>query len=163
MPNNISNTLKLHYHGDTPGRLREVRNALAGTFTPLEFNQLIPQPIGLADPDPNVLSEAESNWNCANWGTKWGAYDAVVDQDESWVFSVHFQTAWRWPEPIIRAILDRFPDIDVTFVSGGEGPSVAVYISRDQESGLVERIWTNENDPDFAVREMMFEAMNRDY
>jgi len=49
------------------------------------------------------------NWNIENWGTKWSASDVYITDGV-----VEFETAWSPPEPVIRALGERFPDI--TFI-----------------------------------------------
>ena len=45
------------------------------------------------------------------WGTKWNAYDQLVDLDEA-VFQ--FDTAWSCPEPVLKALSALHPDAEIT-------------------------------------------------
>lgn len=44
------------------------------------------------------------------WGTKWNAYESVVDAAAG---IASFDTAWSFPEPVITALSERFPDYDI--------------------------------------------------
>lgn len=46
-------------------------------------------------------------WNREHWGTKWNAYDIKVGEDE-----ISFETAWKFPEPVMRAIVKALPGLD---------------------------------------------------
>ncbi len=45
-------------------------------------------------------------WSVKNWGTKWGAYEVSMDFGGGF----RFQTAWRFPTPIMAELSKRFPD-----------------------------------------------------
>lgn len=61
------------------------------------------------------------DWNCANWGTKWNAYDvSVVREDDERAF-ITFLTAWSFPEPIFDALFDKFEDLSFTGIIDEEG------------------------------------------
>lgn len=47
------------------------------------------------------------DWNRANWGTKWNAYECVVDLDND---QIQFDTAWAMPEPVLLALSQNFPE-----------------------------------------------------
>lgn len=47
------------------------------------------------------------HWCNSNWGTKWNAYEIVIDED-----TIEFQTAWSTPLPIFIALSREFPDIE---------------------------------------------------
>ena len=44
------------------------------------------------------------DWSCANWGTKWNAYDVWVEVDTKNTLEVDFSTAWSAPVPIFLEI-----------------------------------------------------------
>ena len=46
------------------------------------------------------------DWDCENWGTKWNATEATVDGN-----MVTFWTAWSAPEPIFKALANRFKTV----------------------------------------------------
>jgi hypothetical protein len=50
------------------------------------------------------------DWALANWGTKWGGYDAErVDPD-----TVKFLTAWNTPFTAIEKLSEKYPDHEFT-------------------------------------------------
>lgn len=55
------------------------------------------------------------SWSCVKWGTKWNAYECVIDDstDET-VLSGSFETAWSPPEGVFRAIAEQFPTVEIT-------------------------------------------------
>lgn len=46
-------------------------------------------------------------WRLQHWGTKWDAYETALTEDGS----VRFLTAWERPEPVIRHLSARFPEV----------------------------------------------------
>ena len=50
------------------------------------------------------------DWRCANWGTKWGAYEISKGEGNSIVF----QTAWSTPIPVIEKLSEMFPEVAIT-------------------------------------------------
>ena len=55
------------------------------------------------------------DWSNANWGTKWNACDSTFDQEHNEPEYVCFDTAWCWPEPIVRKIFEDNPGCEITF------------------------------------------------
>lgn len=49
-------------------------------------------------------------WCCANWGTKWGAYEVGV-YDHPRGKCITFQSAWSPPTPVIHKLFELFPDL----------------------------------------------------
>jgi len=47
------------------------------------------------------------DWATSNWGTKWNACETILNDDN--FFS--FQTAWSFPEPLIKKLSSLFPTI----------------------------------------------------
>jgi len=84
-------------------------------------------------PEPKITSLEESlkfasnhwyAWNVRNWGTKWNAYDSIVEDnfDEELVDGIyrltyHFDTAWSPPENIIYTLGHKLNEmgLKVTF------------------------------------------------
>ncbi len=46
------------------------------------------------------------DWRCANWNTKWNAYDQSRDGNTIW-----FNTAWSAPHPVIKRLSELFPNV----------------------------------------------------
>ncbi len=130
MPNHISNHIQLKsFDEDEWAKEQEAFERLQAMMKTdkkaFDFNVLIPYPEHFAALD-KARDEAEKQglkwselprdgynqggyeWCCANWGTKWGAYEIAVDYD-----SFYFQTAWSTPIPIWIEISKRFPDLQV--------------------------------------------------
>ena len=81
-------------------------------------------------------------WLNRNWGTKWGACAPVIwNHEEDGRLSVHFETAWRAPYPIIEALSRMFPDVRISVT--------AVY-----EEGIIEESeYKNGKELSFTSRE----------
>lgn len=50
-------------------------------------------------------------WSIKNWGTKWNAYGYEEGTDYSKSESLHFQTAWSAPHPVIQKLAQMYPEI----------------------------------------------------
>lgn len=48
------------------------------------------------------------DWRRSNWGTKWNAYDCVLDNEDD--NTIMFQTAWSKPTPIIEKLAELYPN-----------------------------------------------------
>ena len=58
----------------------------------------------------NIIKYGHSSWydwRIENWGTKWNSYDLDRIDDDTIVFS----TAWSNPEPIIKELSAKYPDL----------------------------------------------------
>ena len=68
---------------------------------------------------PNGMSDPENwyQWNTANWGTKWDAAEVWSDRAESdkveGKTSYNFDTAWSPAEPVIVALAEQFPTLNI--------------------------------------------------
>lgn len=108
------------------------------------FNSFVPTPDDIYQ--GNLGREEEEkygertwyNWNCANWGTKWNACDVDIDtngiphelvqlahaanKEEPLVSAViRFNSAWSPPVPVIDAIFEQHPELEITFAYHNEG------------------------------------------
>lgn len=52
------------------------------------------------------------DWCCANWGTKWGAYDTYIDKNTN---IMEFNTAWSCPLPILDKLAEICYEHEVEF------------------------------------------------
>lgn len=101
----------------------------------VDFNLLIPQPPNIekggctGEHPPGVVCWYK--WNTQNWGTKWNGYSTERLDDTT----IRFDTAWSHPEPVIRALSEKFPDaqIYVAFADEDIGHNVAAYQILDGE------------------------------
>ena len=53
------------------------------------------------------------NWSYDKWGTKWNACDEYVCEKEDDFCMICFQTAWSPPIPIVDAIMEQHPELNV--------------------------------------------------
>lgn len=60
-------------------------------------------------------------WNIANWGTKWGAYSFSVVSDAPGALDLKFDTAWAFPEPIFRKLMELYPSLTFAIDCFDEG------------------------------------------
>lgn len=89
------------------------------------------------------------NWNVANWGTKWDAYDVHGTLVHSTSTNTNhlryrFNTAWSPPVPVVEAMMRMFPELQFSLRyedESGWGGSL---------SGLGD-IWTRDEEYDAAT------------
>jgi len=60
-------------------------------------------------------------WNIANWGTKWGAYQYKERYAAPGRFVFEFQTAWAAPIPIFEKLASMYPTLVFGLISIDEG------------------------------------------
>ena len=51
------------------------------------------------------------DWCIENWGTKWNAYEPSVRFVEDELLTIHFDTAWSPPTPIVEKMALMFPSL----------------------------------------------------
>ena len=130
MPNHCNNYLVLT-HPDT-AQIERAKKALEeGNF----FTEFYPCPEELND--SNLSSFGGENaeekdkmrqamvekygyaswyeWNIANWGTKWDAYDISIDEDLGRELRVQFDTAWAPPIGFYDALVDLGFGVDAMY------------------------------------------------
>ena len=104
-----------------------------------------------ADGEPVAITEEEVaqwrelygtdgwyDWCIANWGTKWDACDAEIDDaglPNKVVF--HFNTAWSPPVPVIGKLHKLFPTLKIK-LKYYEGGAAYKGVLKFDETGLVE-------------------------
>lgn len=124
MPNHIQNRLKIL----TWDKVKIVFDAIAGdsfddgTKRKIDFNKIVPQPANIFNGN---LSEEDRkrcdregrpnwyDWNSEHWGTKWNAYQQGDKRDTP--DTIHFQTAWACPAPVVEALAKMFPDVEMSW------------------------------------------------
>jgi hypothetical protein len=165
VPNHVCNVLKFHYHKDSGEKIQAIKAYLAGPDSALDFERIMPPPDFPHEeiaPGLVALSDEEYEWCCANWGTKWNAYDVRVRVEGDWKLCIDFQTAWHWPEPIIRKIMADWPDVAIVHVAAIEGCCGAIHQKRDDE-GLLERTEWQYSPANAHVIYALREALNMSY
>ena len=57
------------------------------------------------------------DWRCANWGCKWDAGNEFTPDGgyPEGVTEIEFKTPWSPPEPIMRKLVDNYPDLEFTW------------------------------------------------
>lgn len=149
MPNWCHNTLIVSGPAD---RLKLFVEHVKLDDQPLSFEKIIPYPPGIFRGNLSLDDRANNplNWydfNCQNWGTKW---DAVFNNEPLVAFGTdtadlnhnrndlalethtpteptavyQFDTAWSPPMPIVDAIAEACPDMDVKLIWGEPGSDV---------------------------------------
>lgn len=133
-----------------------------------DFNHFIPQPDNIFRENIGSQKKQELDaigvpnwydWNNANWGTKWNANveSAFVleSNDETMEYEYEISTAWAFPNPVIKAMIDKYPNLDFTIVGAEEGDAYGVYIVSSED------IW-DEEEPmivdEHTDREVYFEG-----
>ena len=105
--------------GELP-ELREMKNSKGEVFTTTyEF------PDGTND-------DRWYHWRVHNWGTKWEAYDQSEEVDEECGYAEFtFNTAWAPPDGIYNAIVEKYPDVSITWFFDEPGMEFAGYLPHD--------------------------------
>lgn len=108
MPNHVYNTIE--FTGGTRALNKIMKkvsmlNRTSNSKSEFDFNNLItPSDTEWYHKDDNWY-----NWNIANWGTKWNAYDVVlneaIDNDHPFL-GYTFTTAWSPPTGVMLALVD---------------------------------------------------------
>jgi hypothetical protein len=99
--------------------------------------------------DLSFKTDGWYDWNVREWGTKWDACDADLDDntdDKNPNLYYAFNTAWSIPEPIYKAITEQHPELSFQFYAEEEQGWGAEYESRKSEDGLPELALTKEWD-----------------
>lgn len=68
-------------------------------------------------PRPLDKNDDWYEWNIANWGSKWGAYDIQV-ADDSWEeghWAIYFQSAWSPNSPTIAELSKQHPQLRIHY------------------------------------------------
>ena len=69
------------------------------------------------------------DWNVANWDTKWDIAGAVeIDEQDSEIIEINFNTAWSPPEAICSKLREMFPDLSFSWFYDEPGMEFAGYL-----------------------------------
>ena len=116
-----------------------------------DFNHFIPQPENIFR--GNLGNDEEKyckenglpdwyTWNNANWGTKWNAVcdDEIAISVDGFPFEHEYNlsTAWAFPTPVIKKMIEMYPNLDFNIVGEEESGAYGVYIVSSEE------IWEEE-------------------
>jgi len=132
MPNHCANSLKLI--AKTPEQrndLKFIRENYTKEWFGL-FNYFVPCPEDLknstkgfpADPNEatNVSKYGYATWydfNIANWGTKWDAYEISIEDFDDDSLTITFDTAWCPPEQFYCDMTDNDWELTASFIEAG--------------------------------------------
>jgi hypothetical protein len=72
------------------------------------------------------------NWNRANWGTKWDAYNVELEIHSLSNLQYRFTTAWNAPASVIAAMTEQFPSLRLTLTYKEEGEAFSGTLVGDQ-------------------------------
>lgn len=124
MPNHVENRVRISLTGMNS---QEFFDKIRGEGEVIDFNTIIPETDEVKAAIDNNIAFARDgdtggtgwyDWRCNNWGTKWNAYDAVVedvwDGDNCADIQIAFTTAWSPPFPIIDA-LRQWPEVEAVY------------------------------------------------
>lgn len=80
-------------------------------------------------------------WSINNWGTKWNACDPDVMMSNENHAEFSFDTAWSYPDPVIRELSMRFPNVIFEISSEEESGEFAfdVKMKNGEEYDYVDR------------------------
>ncbi|WP_299076185.1 hypothetical protein [uncultured Paraglaciecola sp.] len=97
------------------GALSELMSNLSQS----NFNRAVAEPLRdieeidiIADMARNYMISGHVywyDWNSANWGTKWNAYDVVINDA-----SIKIETAWSCPTTVLEALSKMLPHIPIS-------------------------------------------------
>lgn len=83
-------------------------------------------------------------WCIENWGTKWDSCHVDVTESTDFRFSVRFDTAWSFPEPIIKALSEKFPELKFSGNFTEESDAFEGEFSYSRSEGLSFNCWEPE-------------------
>jgi len=121
MPNHVRTNLFVY------GNRADVSSLVETIGDRMNFERIIPPPENMFQEN---LGETEReycekhniptwyDWQVANWGTKWNAYntdtvEVIRDQPDVMTVCYRFDTAWVCPEPIILRIAEKWPRLEL--------------------------------------------------
>ncbi len=61
------------------------------------------------------------DWNTGHWGTKWPACDGSSTRPSDEYLKVEFNTAWCEPREVFDALHEKYPQLEMRYVSDHEG------------------------------------------
>jgi hypothetical protein len=107
MPNHVINELIFR---DVDCSAQERVTEVACNPNGVDFGVLVPMPLniwrGCVGSIHKVFKGNSLDWACANWGTKWNAYQSEVPEKTADTLTLRFQTAWSPPYPWLAALFN---------------------------------------------------------
>ena len=142
MPNWCTNEVDI-YGGDNLEQFKQFVDECIVMDFKLEFEKVIPYPPEAPSRDdltPDSTMEEQMNhpyqkwfndfgydWCIDNWGTKWAAseQDGDVLEDEAHLV---FDTAWGPPVGIYNKLVEKYPDLSITWFYKEEGMEISGWL-----------------------------------
>lgn len=99
----------------------------------VDFNLIVPMPETVYRGNLGSKEEAEYpgelnwyGWSKAYWGTKWNANETERPEP----MMLRFETAWSHPEPVIKALSERFSNVPIFVAYADEdiGRNLGLYV-----------------------------------
>lgn len=123
MPNHVYNTVT----ADGDEKVVELLDiAVHSEERPFDFNRIVPVPPiveAICTGGLSLQTQLEHphrnwyDWQLANWGTKWNAYEFVATEPGRYEFC----SAWNPPIPVVRTLSTLFPELSITLIYQEEG------------------------------------------
>ena len=95
------------------------------------------------------------DWCCNNWGTKWNACNVSISNESATSLTYDFDTAWSEPTPVLQALSEKYPNVDISTDANYEDPEPWVTFTTTFKGG---KITSNSN----AVDEDMCKEYEED-
>ena len=113
MPNHVKTIVRMTGDQESIKKLLESHTKLNQHGLRFDFETIIPMPDNIFRGDLG-REEREKygrnnwyDWSVENWGTKWNAYEFNIIGKGKFVF----QTAWSFPDPVIKRLSEIYPNI----------------------------------------------------
>jgi len=160
VPNICENELSIYADGDQQeALLKTLTKRVKSKESVFDFNKLVPSPdwdntpnedgeFPVIDEDAPAFMQIKKfplsgksddrwyDWRCTNWGTKWGACEIEITQDDEDFLEITFNTAWSPPEPIVEALRSKYECKDEDSYSNGKYLSVSWLYELEGEEGV---------------------------
>lgn len=111
MPNHVIN--ELIFRNVNAEQQEAIIAGVCGADGNVDFSVLVPAPLNIWNGNvgtkhERAFGETGLDWNCKNWGTKWGAYSHQETERTDDSLTFRFETAWSPPYPWLAAVLNKF-------------------------------------------------------
>jgi Ferredoxin-like domain in Api92-like protein len=116
MPNWCSNHLTVKGENEEVQRFKDlavghspwVQPSVDEKPSPLNFHSLVPIPASVLQ---QSYEKAGHDWECQHWGTRWGAGDAELVDDNGSELFYQFDSAWGPPIAFLQALGQLWPQL----------------------------------------------------
>lgn len=123
MPENVLNRIKLSGDQSRINELLEAVRYECCKIGTLDFEKLLPIPSSITRDSERL------DWSEKNWGSKWNSYGWGVLQDNT----LTFFSANSRVMPVLNALAERFPEVDLSYVWSSE--ALGEYVGFAEFSG----------------------------